>query len=89
MDLTTLAGIAAATLGLVEVAKKAMPSLKGYEAQMAVLLPLALGALSKAMGVGLMDMSWLEAMVGLALSSAGAQVAHDKLMNPLMKKDAK
>lgn len=86
-DLTTLAGIGAATVILLK-AMKSVPQmqvfLKDKEPAAALLIPMVLGVLSK-VGGAFAGMGWADLVVSLVGVGLGAQLGYDKVLKP--KKD--
>lgn len=81
-DLTTFAGIVAATTAVIEGLKKMLPDLvKGKEPYIAMLLPLVLGVVSKTSGA-FPDVDWANFVTMLLLSGVTSQVAYDKVVLP-------
>jgi len=88
-DLTTLAGIGAATVVLLR-ASRSVPQMKVWlkdkEPAAALLVPMVLGVLSKA-GGAFGSMGWADLVVSLVGVGLGAQLGYDKVLKP--KKDEK
>lgn len=86
-DLTTTGGIAAAVLSLIGAVKLGYPGIKGKEPIISLILGVLLAVASKAGGIGFATDHWI-AVVGAGLfAGVGAQVAHDKAVNPLRGKE--
>lgn len=81
-DLTSFAGIAAATTAAVTGLRRAFPQLQGREELMALVIPLALGVVAK-LGGAFEAMQWGNFVTMLLLSGLTAQVGHDKLVVPV------
>lgn len=89
LDLVTFAGIAAATTALVGALKASMPVvIAGREAILSLVIAPALAVASKLSGIGFADQPWLAVGIAGILAGAGAQVIHDKVVNPAKGKGA-
>ena len=87
LDLTTFAGIVAATTTLVGMAKVLLPKwVKGREILLSFLIPIFLVSLVKFLGDGFVESSWSDVLIGAIGASLSAGVLHDKLTSPFMKK---
>lgn len=86
MNLRTYAGVAGIVVFLLGLAKHFFPTfIKGKEKLGAVVLNIAVGALSKALNVGFVEVDWILHIVTLASANAiGSGLIHDKLTNPLL-----
>jgi len=81
-DLTTFAGVAAATTGLIGAAKNLFPKwVTGREPMLALVLGLGLTALSKTLGWGFAATGWLEMVIAGVGAGVGAGLIHDKVIN--------
>jgi len=82
-DLTTFAGLAAATTAAVSGLKLMFPDhVKGKEALISLVLPLLLGVVAKLSG-SFAGLEWVPFVTTLLLGGMTAQVAHDKVVNPV------
>lgn len=80
VDLTTLAGVMAATMALVSVLRAKIPLVQQYTEYSTALIALALTAISKASGMGFAEMEWIPALIGAVFAALGSNVAYDKLV---------
>jgi len=82
-DLSTFAGIAAATTAAVGGLKMMLPDFtKGKEAILALAIPVCLGVIAKLTG-SFASMEWANLLTMLVLGGMTAQVGHDKVVNPV------
>jgi len=92
-DLTSWAGLTAMILATVSGLKKAFPTwVNGKEEFLAIVLGIVLGLAAKATGALSTPagaQGWIYAALGGVAAGLSAQVAHDKLLNPLIKKEPK
>ena len=85
MDLTTFAGLAAATMLVISLLKQvAYKLVKGREMWLALLLPVAFGVAMKATGEAFADVGWVNLVIASVMASFGAHMGHDKML-PLAK----
>ena len=88
-DLTTYAGIAGLTAFLIEMAKRFAESwMKGKELLFALLLPLVIGVVVKAVGISFGDTLWPNHLVALVMASVGSGLLHDKVAKAFAKKES-
>ena len=81
LNLTTFAGLAAATMLLISMMKHVAYNLvKGYEMVLALMLPMAFAIAMKATGEGFVDVGWVHLIVASVMASMGAGLGHDKLV---------
>lgn len=89
-DLTTLGGVLALTVLLVNIGKVSFPKLfADREALASLVIGELLAVVSHAAGMLAPDgglKGWVTVIIGGLLAGGAAQVAHDKIVNPLIGK---
>ena len=88
VSLVTYAGLAALTMLLISGLKHMWKKkIKGKEPFIALAVPLLIGAIVKAAGLGFQEVAWVAHVTTLLLADGiGSQMLHDKLINPFLKK---
>lgn len=82
---TTYAGLAVLTTIVIGAVKKLWPGfVKGKEALFALGIPIIVGCVVKAVGVGFEEVIWTAHIAALFTAGIGAGLFHDKVVNPVI-----
>lgn len=85
IDLKTYAGISALVLFLIGLLKASLAAfMKGKERIGVIVLTLAIGAGSKLLNIGFIEVDWVAHSICLLLTAIGAGALHDKITNPVL-----
>ena len=85
INLTTLSGVAAFTTAAIGGIKTMFPAwVDKKEPMLALAIPVLVVFLAKVTGAGFGQEGWVNAINGALAAGLGAQVFHDKVVNPVM-----